>query len=94
MPTRIIEWVNLTVAGILGIMWFDIRNIRKKHTESGLEIEKRFNDAREENFKVFLTEAKHTLLCENSGLKIKEHVSQEIKASENRILEAIKGIKH
>lgn len=89
MPQRIIEWVNLGVAGLLSIMWFDIRNIRKKNQENDLNNEKARQAAREEIFNLFLTKDKHDLLCENSGLRIKEHVSTEIKASEKRILEAI-----
>ena len=93
MPQKALEFINLGVAGLLGLLWFDIRNIRKKNENLDLLNEKSRQAARDENFTIFLKKDDHTLLCENAGLKIKEHLSKEIKDSENRILEAIKGMK-
>lgn len=90
MPQKIIDFVNLGVAGLLGLLWWDIRNIRKDKEKSGLDLEKRFNTNRDELFDIFMKRTDHEVLCENAGLKLQQHVSKEIAASEKRILTAIK----
>lgn len=92
MTERIIDWINLCVAGLLGLLWMDIRNIRKEKETHSVDIEKRFQAAREDGFTQFLTKDKHDLLCENASLKIREHISSEIQASETRMLSAIKEL--
>jgi hypothetical protein len=92
MPERFIDWINLGVAGLMGLLWLDIRNVRKEKETHSVDLEKRFQTAREDGFSNFLTKDKHDLLCENAGLKIREHISFEIKASEDRMLLAIKEL--
>ncbi len=90
MFERAIDWVNLAVAGLLGLLWMDIRNIRKEKETHAVDIEKRFQAAKEDGFSNFLTQEKHDLLCENASLKIRTHVTAEIKAMEDRMLLSIK----
>jgi hypothetical protein len=92
MPELIIEWLNLCVAGLLGLLWMDIRNIRKEKETANLIMEKRFQVAREDGFAQFLTQKEHNLLCENASLKIRTHISEEIKASEDRLLLALREL--
>jgi hypothetical protein len=92
MPERIIEWLNLCVAGLLGLLWMDIRNIRKEKETAIVDIERRFQIAREDGFTRFLTKEQHGLLCENASLKIRTHISVEIKASEDRLLLALREL--
>ncbi len=90
MPGRIIDWLNLCIAGLLGLLWFDIRNIRKEKETNSINLEKRFQTAREDGFNNFLTKDKHDLLCEVASLKIRTHVTAEINAMEERLIKAFK----
>jgi len=69
------EMISAAAAGILGLLWFDIRNIRKSYRD---------------NKDGYLTEDKHSLICENSMLKIgkqiddmKIEIINEIKSNGN-----------
>ena len=53
------EIISLAVAGILSILWFDIRNIRQSYRD---------------NKEGYLTETKHALICENSTLKVEKKI--------------------
>jgi len=61
MEFKMPEILSLAATGILGILWFDIRNIRKLYKN---------NDAG------YLTEVKHKLICENSTLRFEAKLEE------------------
>lgn len=85
------EIIDLAVAGLLGLLWIDIRNIRKDKETETRSRDKEINDLKSGMFDIFLTDEKHTLMCNIAGLRIREHISTELQAMEKRILIAIKS---
>ena len=99
--TRVVDIINLVIAGILSLLWFDIRAVRKAREEDEkersadkLDREQQANKMKNEMYDVFLTQTRHGLICENAALKIKQHISVELANSEKRILAAIKQNGH
>lgn len=69
---------KILFAGILSVLWWDVRKVGKVKENMDKEIAD-----------TYLTQDKHTDLCTIASLEMKRHVSQEIQASEGRIIEAI-----
>jgi len=74
------EIVGIAMTGILSVLWWDIRGIRKEREEQTKLMED-----------TYLKKETHDLLCKNAGLEFKNHVSQEIKVMRDEILTAIKN---
>ena len=70
---------KLVFAGILGILWWDVRKVGKlrQNIMNGIEGK-------------YLTRDKHTDLCKIASLEMKRHVSNEINTAKDAIIEAIK----
>ena len=73
------------IAGLLGILWWDIRGIRKS-TRQDMN-----NFRKETKEQEYLTESHHKLLCENATLRfqkiisdMKDEIIREIKSNQNR----------
>jgi len=74
------EIVGGIMTGILGLLWWDIRGVRKDRETLNKEIAD-----------TYLSKETHELLCKNAGLEFKNHVSGELKAVKDEILTAIKN---
>lgn len=72
------DFIGVGIAGILGLLWFDIRNIRKERETYKEKIGDKFKD--------YLKEETHQLLCENATLKLEAKMDD----MKDEILTAIK----
>jgi hypothetical protein len=69
------EWIGLGTAGILGLLWYDIRNIRKERDEAEAKMKKEY-----------ITTDTHALICTNVTSQFKI----DIMNAKNEIISAIK----
>ena len=76
------DFIGVGITGLLGLLWFDIRGIRKERETHKEKID--------EKFKGYLKEEKHTLLCENATLRFEAKIDN----MKDEILEAIKNNNH
>ena len=70
---------RVVFVGMLSLLWWDVRKVHKVKEEITEEVEGKY-----------LTHDKHTDLCTIVSLEMKQHVSDEIQGSEERIIKAIK----
>lgn len=76
------EFIGIGISGILTVLWFDIRNIRKERDEHKKKIK--------EQLKGYLEETRHSLLCENAALRFEAKLSEKLDDTKTVILAAIK----
>jgi len=80
MEFNISSMSDLAITGVMGLMWWDVRNIRKE--VSGSEEKTRIQ--READIEVmhekFLKKESHELLCENTVLRIEAKIDQAVDA--------------
>lgn len=72
--------VEASVAGILGILWWDIRKIRTAKTRLKKEIADEY-----------ISKDKHRDICKIACFEMKEYVSDVVKVSQAEIIKAIKN---
>lgn len=77
------DYIGLATSGILGILWFDIRNIRKEREQH----KEKINETLDE----YLTKEKHEDVCKITILETMNKVEKKIDDSKEEILEAIKN---
>lgn len=77
------DYIGVAITGILGLLWFDIRNIRKGRDEHKKAINK--------TLETYLTKDKHEDLCKITILETMNIVATKIDESKEEILEAIKN---
>ena len=97
MPFKTPDIINLAIAGILSLLWFDIRKFNKNREEDQkttmekeLAAVRELHEMRDGLFEVFLKKTDHGLICENAGLKIRKDLSKKIDDTKAEILDAIK----
>lgn len=75
------EIISLAVTGILSLLWWDIRNIRKDR--AGAEEKQRRQREIDINtyHETFLKKTDHVVLCENAVLRFEQIVGKMIKES-------------
>jgi hypothetical protein len=61
--------IGLCMTGLMGVLWWDIRGIRKATEQDVDELKQEIKGAD------YLTEAKHDLLCTNATLRFEKIVS-------------------
>ena len=76
------DFIGVGITGLLGLLWFDIRGIRKERGEFKKEIDEKLTD--------YLPEQRHALLCENAALKLEAKMDD----MKNEILDAIQNNNH
>lgn len=69
------DFIGVAIAGILSVLWFDLRSLRKGR-----------GTLKDEIAETYLTEKTHGLLCENVALQFTNKL-QEVK---EEIIDAIK----
>ena len=83
------EIINIAVTGILGLLWWDIRGIRKERDDNYKQREIDINTAHE----VFLKKTDHTVLCENAALKLEQILDSKLRLAVDEIKHEIKSNK-
>jgi len=73
------DGIGLAITGILGILWFDIRGIRKERTE-----------LKSTMYDEFYTKETHDLTCENVNLKQAKDIKEYIDIKFNDLKDFIK----
>ena len=90
-------WAGLASLG-LGYIGWNIKNVRKEQSEFQKEETKERVLLEKKVENEYLEEEKHTLLCENAGLKlannITKHFDDKLKEHENELKKAIKNNGH
>lgn len=77
------DYIGVAITGILGLLWFDIRSIRKERDEQKEKITGQL--------KGYLKLDKHEDLCKITILETMNKVTEKIDATKDEILEAIKN---
>ena len=77
------DYVGLIMAGILSLLWWDIRNIRGEVRD--------FRAGRKEIDETFMNKADHQLICENSLLRMEVNTAKVVAAATKEIMAAIKA---
>lgn len=77
------DFIGIGTSGILGLLWYDIRNIRKERDQH----KKAINETLDE----YLTKEKHEDVCKITILETMNKVEKKIDESKEEILEAIKN---
>ena len=77
------DYVGLIMAGILSLLWWDIRNIRGEVRD--------FRAGRKEIDETFMSKADHQLICENSLLRMEVNTAKVVAAATKEIMAAIKA---
>ena len=73
------DFIGVGIAGLLSVLWFDLRSIRKDRSTLKEELDQKY-----------LSEEKHGLLCENVCLQFTNTVNEKLQEAKNEIISAIK----
>lgn len=80
------DFIGLGIGGILALLWFDIRKIRKERDEH--------KEAIKEELEGYLTEEKHVMVCEIKSFKtvdkIMNKVDKKIDDTKDEIVKVIR----
>lgn len=77
------DFIGIGITGLLGLLWFDLRNIRKERDEHRKAIDGTLGE--------YLTKEKHEDVCKITILETMNKVEKKIDESKEEILEAIKN---
>ena len=87
MINRIQDIVSITLAGILALLFFDLRRLRFLKNKDEVTALKKAATEKEFLYKTFLTKPEHNQLCSNTLLR----VENSIKDMRQEILKEIKN---
>lgn len=78
-------WIPTVVStGALGLVWFSFRSQKNRTDKQMDDISK--------HQKEYLTEVKHSLLCENATLKGNEHLTKEMTMLKDEIFKELRKL--
>ena len=79
--------LQFIIGGLLMLLWRRVSEALRIREEILNEIKKIIK----EETKKFIPDTVHAILCENASLKIRDHITKEIKVMKTEIVEAIKS---
>ena len=79
--------LQFIIGGLLVLLWRRVSEALHIREEVLNEMKKIIR----EETKKFIPQEVHTILCENSSLKIREHITKEIKSMKQEVIEALKN---
>lgn len=87
MVFKIPEIISMAVTGILGLLWWDIRGIRKERDDNQKQREVDINNTQN----TFMKRADHVVLCENAALKLEQILDNKLRVAVDEIKREIRN---
>ena len=85
------EIIGTVISGVLALLWFDIRAIRKEKDN----FSDRFRVQREDDlniaYETFIKKEDHSILCENAMLRIEKSVALILKNAVSELKQEIRN---